>query len=66
MAEKRKPEKLVKTKRKNSPTEDWPIHPRKRPKITDICQSVIDYLKSKQSDPNFKEKCGRIYELFED
>ena len=65
MAEKRRHEKLVKTKRKNSPVEDWPIQlPSKKQKINEACEKMIEFLKSKQSEPQFEQKCSKIYEIF--
>ena len=57
---------LVKLKKKNSSNEEGTVNPDERQKVSKKCQNMIDYLKSKQSDPNFVEKCQKIYEIFEE
>ena len=42
-------EKLVKLKKKNSSTKNEPVKQEKRQKVSDKCQNMIGYLKSKQS-----------------
>ena len=65
LAENRDPERLKKRKRKNSPSEDWPMPPIKKPKIGEQCQNLISRLIMAQNEEKFSEKIQRIIEILE-